>query len=125
MPEITLPSPDLTLHCDLCRRICPAGQMPLRGKLNFCQACATERPRECLAHFDRTGSKSRWPAILLAVLSLGLIAGVVLVALKKLPLRDSADSQRPPARSELAPGAPSSATIAPATDPAHSGTVAT
>jgi hypothetical protein len=101
--------------------------MPLRGKLNFCQSCATERPMECLAHLDGTGSKSRWPSILLAVLSLGLLVGVVSVAVKMLPFHDSVDSQIPPAssESEIAPVVSPFATIAPATNSAPIATGAT
>ena len=125
MPKITPPSLELSLNCDLCRRSCPAVEMPLRGMLNFCQICATERPKECLAHLGGTGSKSRWPSILLSVLSLGLIAGAVSVTVRVLQFRDSVDSQKPPSESEIAPTQSPSATIAPATNSAPAATVAT
>lgn len=123
--QITPACPDLSLNCDLCRRLCLAAQMPLRGKLNFCQVCATERPKECLAHLNGTGSKSHWSSILLSVFSLGLIAGAVSVAVKTRPFHDLVNSLKSSSRNETTPTVSPSAAIAPATDSTPAATVAT
>jgi hypothetical protein len=72
--ESESPSVDLSLNCALCWRSFPASQMPLRGKLNFCQACATERAEECLARLNAYRKKSPWAPVGYAMLGLGLIA---------------------------------------------------
>lgn len=77
MNESAKPSVDFSLNCALCWRSYPASQMPLRGKLNFCQTCATERSAECLARLKAGQRKSPWAAAGIALLSIGLLATAV------------------------------------------------
>jgi len=50
--------------------------MPLRGKLNFCQTCATQRSAECLARLN-LDQKSPWASLSRTLLAVGLLGGAV------------------------------------------------
>ncbi len=72
----TVPSrSEAILICDLCGRSCQRDNLAIRGKVNFCQECASSRPAECLSALQ-TGKSSKWMRNgFLAVLSLGVIGG--------------------------------------------------
>src|SRR5258708_4652997 len=114
--EITPPDTDLALNCGLCWRSYPVSQMGLRGKLNFCQSCATERSAECLARLQGLEKKSRWPAVVLSVVALGCIGGAVWAAVKLMPAHASSGSTSlaAPPRMEEAPVMPSIVAAIPA-----------
>jgi hypothetical protein len=70
---------DFSLICGLCCGSYPAEQMPLRGDLNFCQTCATERSEECLSRLSRGRKKFPWAVIGFAAMGI-CIAGVAALA---------------------------------------------
>jgi len=82
MSETQPPAYDLSVYCGLCLKSFPVSQIALRGKLNFCQPCATEHSAECLARLGSAQPKSHWPAIALSLLGAGLVAGAAVVAVK-------------------------------------------
>lgn len=77
MSENQPPAYDLSLYCGLCLKSFPVSQMALRGKLNFCQTCASERSAECLSRLQvmEQPGKSRWSVIALSLIGAGLVAG--------------------------------------------------
>jgi hypothetical protein len=124
MNETMPPSADLSLNCALCGCSFSASQMGLRGKLNFCQVCATERSAECLVHLGGTPKKSPWPVAALAVIGLGCIVIGVWGAVKVLApgtakVAASENVIATPSTTSIRPEAPAapSATSAPPATP--------
>ena len=74
---MTEPRPAIVEHllnCGLCGLHYPASQMPMRGRLNFCKTCASERAAGCLARLDEAGKSPRRRSFLGALVASGIVA---------------------------------------------------
>ena len=89
----------------------------MRGRLNFCQACANGRSAECLARLNGDRKGTRWAAVAAAIFGAGLIAGVTWWGVKTLRPGEAppfkiiapAPAAAPSAPKPPAPSAPESA----------------
>lgn len=65
------------MDCALCYRLVPGSEIGLRGRLNFCQSCASKRSEECLARLaPPRPRRSRLKSLFMTVCALGLICGL-------------------------------------------------
>lgn len=136
MNESVSPNAELSLNCALCWRTYPVSQMPLRGKLNFCQTCATQRSEECLSRLQAHQKKSSWAPVAYAALGVGLLAGAAAIwslgikappahtpsVLRELVAKVKAAQETPEAENSVTP---TEATIPPETASAPAPAVAT
>ena len=84
-----------SIVCHLCAGVFSASQAGMRGRLNFCQACAYQRPAECLARLNGDRKGSRGVAVAVAIFGVGIIAGVAWWALKTLQHGDALPFKAP------------------------------
>lgn len=71
------PSQEANVECSLCYRIVPGAEIGLRGRLNFCRVCASQRSEECFVQLGKQRRRGGWLKPLVTTLCvLGLFCGV-------------------------------------------------
>jgi len=118
MPEIVLPSTESTLHCDLCHQSYPIAQIALRGRMNFCQTCASARSTDCLERLQGFEKRSRWPSVVLAVACSAVGAAAALIAVFALSSHNSSVLPKPAIAGDNRPAPPPPAASVPVASPA-------
>ena len=79
-PPITEPSS----LCELCWQPLPASHVPMRGRLNFCGTCATERTGECLVRVNGAEKRPRLRRFVPSAIFIAFILGVGWLGVKAI-----------------------------------------